>query len=131
MRSVEYTDEGGLPLKTYRLEEEVSVGDRHLPARVRLEHFAEGFVTTIHYEHWTPKIAPPPSLFSSNIEAGRFIERLKAYARETGLGGRLESDLAKSDEELRKFEERLLGMQGGEAAARGLSHEDSGVSDDE
>ena len=117
---VEYADLAGRPLKVYGLLQQTELGDRHFPKEVRLQHFSEGFVTTLHYEYWLPENPPPSSLFVPKVETDKFIQRLKAYVSEAGLGERIELELAEADERLREFEARLRRMPGGEAATRGI-----------
>ena len=117
---VEYADLSGRPLKRYRLVERTTLGDRSFPAEVQLRHFSEGFLTNISYEYWLPKQPPPASLFAESIETGKFIQRLKQYVTEAGLGDRIETELIRADEQLREFVDRLSRMKGGKEAASGI-----------
>jgi len=116
--SVLYTDLHGRPLKTYTLLRDVRIGDRFFPAEVRLEHMADGFATQIGYEYWLPQSPPPPSLFSANPEQGRFIDRLRAYVSQIGLGERIEAELRLADERVRQFEEKLQRIHEAERLGR-------------
>jgi hypothetical protein len=120
---VRYADLGGRPLKTYRLIERMDLGGRSFPGEVQLRHFSEGFLTTIHYEYWLPERPPPPSLFVPDTLGGKFIQRLKEYVAEAGLGDRIEAELNEADEQFQEFLDRLSQMKGGEEAVRGVDSE--------
>jgi len=117
---VEYADLAGRPLKSYRLLEQTQLGDRSFPGEVQLRHFSEGFLTTIRYEYWLPETSPPSSLFVPDTSTGEFIQRLREYVTQAGLGSRIESELSRADEQLQEFVERLSRMKGGKAAASGV-----------
>lgn len=123
VRFVEYLDLAGQPLKIYTLLRHAEFDGRSVPTTVRLEHFSEGFVTTIDYEHWLPERPPPASLFDPDIEKGEFVARLQTFLSDTELGDRIESELAVADAKVREYTERLRKMDGGEAAVRGISAE--------
>jgi hypothetical protein len=116
----DYANLTGRPLKTYRLQRRIELGDRSFPAEVELRHFSEGFFTTIQYEYWLPEKPPPASLFVPDIREGKFIQRLKEHVTEAGLGSRIETELKKADEQLQEFVDRLSRMEGGKAAASGI-----------
>ncbi len=123
VRFVEYLDLAGQPLKIYTLLRHAEFDGRPVPTGVKLEHFSEEFVTTIDYEYWLPERPPPASLFDPDIEKGKFVGRMRAFLSDTGLGDRIESELAEAEEKVREFTERLRKMEGGEAAVRGISKE--------
>ncbi len=118
VRSVEYADPNGSPLKSYTLLRDIEIGDRTFPGEVRLQHYAEGFVTILSYEYWLPESPPPPSLFEPSIEKSRFIDRLTAYLTQAGLGERIRAELARADQQLREFYERLRRIQDAENTGR-------------
>jgi len=111
---VQYTGLGGRPLKSYALVRDLELEGRVLPAEVRLEHRADGFISTIGYEHWLPGSPPPAALFDPSPDGGKFIDRLKAYLTEVGLGDRIQQELELADEQLREFEEKLRRIQEGQ-----------------
>lgn len=117
---VEYADFSGRPLKLYRLLKHTALGDRNFPSEVELEHFAEGFRTTIQYEYWLPERPPEAGFFVPDPSAGKFVDRLKGYVTEAGLGNRIETELNQSDLQLREFVDRLSKMKGGKAATSGI-----------
>jgi hypothetical protein len=109
--AVEYTDVGGKPLKTYALAREIRIGGRYFPAEVRLDHRADGLITEIGYEYWLPDTQPPPSLFEASNEPGRFIDRLEAYVKQIGQGGRIRAELEEADARVDAFFEKLRRIQ--------------------
>jgi hypothetical protein len=118
---VKYSDLYGRPLKAYQLLEQIDLGDRNFPSEVQLQHFTEGFLTTIGYEYWLPEKMPPASLYAPDTESENFIERLNAYLSTVGLGERIASEIKKADEQLQEFVDRLNKMKGGKAATSGIS----------
>jgi len=128
---VEYSDLAGRPFKIYRMLRRTDLGNRSFPGEVQLQHFSEGFLTTIEYEYWLPERPPPTSLFAPNTQTGEFMQRLKVYVSEAGLGSRIESELTRADEQLQEFVDRLRQMEGGEAAASGISRREKYVRPDE
>jgi hypothetical protein len=108
VRRVEYRDLSGHRLKTYRLHMETEVGERHFPRKVELEHYSEGFLTTIEYEYWQPERAPKSAIFEPSVDSVSFIDRLQAYVVEAGPGERLKRELELADEQSREFTERVL-----------------------
>jgi hypothetical protein len=120
VRQVKYTDLAGRLFKTYRLIGKTELDERSFPREVELRHFSEGFRTTIQYEYWLPGEPPPASLFTPDVRTRKFIERLKMYVAEAGLGDRIESELKLADEQLQEFVDRLSRMKGGKAATSGI-----------
>ena len=118
VRSVEYADLNGRPLKSYTLLRDLGVGARWFPGEVRLQHHAEGFITLLGYEYWLPESPPPRSLFEPSVEKSRFIDRLTAYLTQVGLGERIRAELARADEQYREFLERLRRIQEAENSGR-------------
>ncbi len=118
VRDVQYVGLGGRPLKSYTLLRDLEIEGRIFPAEIRLEHYADGFVSTIDYEYWLPQAAPPAELFEASNERGSFLDRLKAYATQAGLGDRIRAELERADEQLREFEERLRRIQQAETTRR-------------
>jgi hypothetical protein len=114
LRSVEYSDVRGKPLKTYILTSEQRVGDRTFPREIQLEHEADGFTTTIIYEYWLPTAPPPSSLFVPGTMEGSFIDRLEAYLAQIGLADRLRAEREEAEARVREFFERLGQSEGGE-----------------
>jgi hypothetical protein len=111
---VTYSDLRGLPLKSYSLLRDTRVGDRFFPAKVRLEHKADGFVSEIDYEYWLPDSRPPASTFEADMETGRFIDRLETYLTKIGLGGRIRDELDAAEIRVEEFYEKLRRIQQGE-----------------
>jgi hypothetical protein len=107
VRRIEYLDLGGKRLKTYELVREVKHGEGWRPGEVRMEHLADGFTTTIAYEHWRPEKAPPASLYNPDTKEEKFMPRLERVLTEAGLGERIEQELAAADERIRGYEKRL------------------------
>ena len=118
VRDVQYVGLGGRPLKSYTLLRDLEIEDRIFPAEVRLEHYADGFVSTIDYEYWLPQAAPPPGLFEPSNERGSFLDRLRPYLTRVGLEDRIRAELERADEQLREFEERLRRIQQSEKTGR-------------
>jgi hypothetical protein len=114
VRYASYEGPSGGLLKTYSLVDYVRMGERHLPAEVRLEHCAEGFYTRIAYEYWQPDTAPGVDLFDPSPETSRFIDRLEGWLTQIGQGARIRAELDEADERVRQFEERLRRIQAGE-----------------
>ena len=86
---------------------DIRIGDRFLPAEVRLDHKADGMITRIGYEYWLPDTRPPPSLFEASTEPRRFIDRLEAYMGQIGQGGRIRAELEEADARVDAFLEKL------------------------
>jgi hypothetical protein len=118
VRTVRYTGLGGRLLKTYTLVRDLRIGDRFFPGEVRVDHQADGMVTQIGYEYWLPETPPPPELFEPSTDSGPFIDRLKAYVTQIGEGERIRGELAKADERVRQFEDRLRRIQEAERLGR-------------
>jgi hypothetical protein len=115
---VEYADLRGRPLKTYTLLSTRQIGNRVLPAEVQLQQHADGFTSTIRYEHWLQDAPPPQWLFEPSVAERSFIERLEAYASQVGLGERLRAELARADEEFRAVQDKLRRIQEAESTGR-------------
>jgi hypothetical protein len=116
VRQVDYADLGSKPLKNYRLMQESKLGDRWLPSKVRLAHHADGFTSTIEYEHWHPDVSPPDSLYLPSTDQGSFVDRLSSYLEQVGLGSRITAELQVADEKVLEWEERIRQLQLGEKA---------------
>jgi predicted RND superfamily exporter protein len=106
VRRVDYRGPGGRPLKQYVVVEERRLGEHVLPARIRLEHRANGFTNDIRYEHWKPKTGPDAALFRPDLAEGTFLDRLRRFLDENGLGDRIEAEIAVADARVRTWEER-------------------------
>jgi hypothetical protein len=118
LRSIEYMDARGKPLKTYTLVSEQRIGDRSFPEQVRLEHHADGFTTEITYEYWLPLELPPASLFVPSTEDGSFIDRMEAYLGVIGQGARFRAERNEADAKVRVFFEKLRGIEEAERTGR-------------
>jgi hypothetical protein len=106
VRRVDYRGLGGRPLKQYDVLEEMTLGDRVFPSRVRLEHRVNGFSNDIRTEYWRLKTGPEPDLFRPDLTGGAFLGRLQRFLRERGLGERIDAEIAAADERVREWEAR-------------------------
>ena len=118
VREVRYEGLGGGLLKTYRLVREIEIGAAFFPAEVELTHLAEGFRSDIHYEHWILESPPPAGFFTPNADESPFLDRLRAQVEAIGEGERIRAELARADEQVREFEEKLRRIQESGGAAR-------------
>jgi hypothetical protein len=103
---VDYRGPGGRPLKQYEVVEEWRLGEHVLPARTRLEHRANGFTNDIRYEYWKPETGPDAALFRPDLAEGTFLDRLRRFLDENGLGERIAAEIADADARVRAWEER-------------------------
>ena len=118
VREVRYEGLGGGLLKTYRLVREIEIGAAFFPAEVELTHLAEGFRSDIRYEHWILESPPPAGFFTPNTDQSPFLDRLRAQVEAIGEGERIRAELARADEQVREFEEKLRRIQESGGAAR-------------
>jgi hypothetical protein len=109
VRRVDYRGLGGRPLKQYAVLEEVALGDRVFPTRVRLDHRVNGFSNDIRYEFWRLETGPEMDLFRPDLAGGTFLARLQRFLRAHGLGERIDAEIAAADERVRVWEERWGG----------------------
>jgi hypothetical protein len=118
VREVRYEGLGGGLLKTYRLIREIEIDAAFFPAEVELTHVAEGFRSDIRYEHWLLKSPPPAGFFAPNTDQSPFLDRLRAQVEAIGQGERIRAELARADEQVREFEEKLRRIQESGGAGR-------------
>jgi hypothetical protein len=111
VRRAEYYDLGGSLLKTYTADRDTLVEDRWFPAAVTLQHHTQGFETRIHYEYWLCDVPPDPATFRPDVEHETFLQRLRAVAVQTGLGERIDAEIAASEEQIRRYEEKWHGRK--------------------
>jgi hypothetical protein len=107
VRRVEYFDLGGKPLKRYVVEREAEVKGSWLPAEVRIEHHADGYITRMTYEHWPLEERPRLELYDPDVTKEKFLPRLERLLAETGLGERIAKEIAASEAQIREHEERF------------------------
>jgi hypothetical protein len=106
VRTIDYRDSAGKPLKQYRVEETEAKGGRWFPSEVRLEHLANGTITSIGYEYWLPTTPPPEALFAPSVDEEAFRPRIVRYLDSLGLGDRIRAELAASDARVLEWEKR-------------------------
>ena len=107
VRKILYRDPGGKKLKTYEVVKTTKLDDELMPAAVRMEHFAEGFVTTINYEHSRPKAPPPSGLYAPEVTKEKFLPRLQRLLDEAGIGGKLRAEIAEAEKQIAEYEKRV------------------------
>jgi hypothetical protein len=106
VRSVDYRDLAGKPLKRYVVEKVRLSGDRWRPERALLEHQANGTVSPIRYEFWRPAERPPKALYEPSVDSGAFRPRVVGYLETIGLGEHIRGELEAADASVRGWEEK-------------------------
>jgi hypothetical protein len=107
VRRILYRDLGGKNLKTYEVVRTTKVGDELLPASVRMEHFGEGFVTTVDYQYWRLKAAPPAGIYDAAVTKEKFLPRLQRLLDEAGIGDTLRAEIAIAEKRIEDYERRV------------------------
>jgi hypothetical protein len=72
-----------------------------------MEHFGDGFVTTIDYEYWRPKGPVPADIYDAAVTKEKFLPRLQRVLDEAGVGERLRAELAVAEKRIADYERRI------------------------
>ncbi len=107
VRKILYRDLGGKKLKSYEVVDTTKLDGELMPAAVRMQHFADGFVTTINYEHWRPNVPPPSAVYTPEVTKEKFLPRLQRLLDEAGIGGKLRTEIAEAEKRIAEYEKRV------------------------
>ncbi len=107
VRKILYRDLGGKNLKTYEVVRTTKLDDEQMPASVRMQHFGEGFVTTIDYEYWRLKAPPPAAIYDAAVTKEKFLPRLQRLLDEAGIGDTLRAEITVAEKRIEDYEQRI------------------------